>query len=441
MKCVIIAAGKGSRLQSKASSKPLLPLFGVALIERVIREAHQAGITEFCVITGHSQENLKSFLGQLAEKLDIPIATIENPDWAEAKNGTSVLKAKTFVQDNPFILLMADHLFDGAIVKRLLKNSPLPDEVILAVDTNLKNPLIDENDVTKVQVQSGIIESIQKQLGQYNAYDTGIFLCSPNLFSALEEAHKNNQTGLTDAILLLAHTKKVRALEIGDRFWIDVDDPVALSKAENALTQTLSHKTADGPVARYLNRPISIKISRWLARYPITPNQISIFSFGLSLLAAGLFTLGNYTMLAIGGLIAQFASIIDGCDGEIARLKYLSSQYGGWLDAVLDRYADGFLLFGLTLYAQAFGEYQGAALWAGFLAIIGSFVLSYTADKHDHLMRSKIQQTSRWRMGRDIRVFLIACIAVINQPFFGLCLIAVIMNIEVVRRLWACKDG
>ena len=136
-------------------------------------------------------------------------------------------------------------------------------------------------------------------------------------------------------------------------------------------------------------------------------------------------------------MLAQIASIIDGCDGEIARLKFQQSDYGGWLDAVLDRYADAFLLFGLTwhLLQQGAGE---LALVAGFLAIIGSFMVSYTADKYDGLMRGR--GGSKFRMGRDLRVFLIFLGGVLNQPLAVLVIIALVMNIEALRRLVVCRD-
>ncbi|MBW2358288.1 MAG: CDP-alcohol phosphatidyltransferase family protein [Deltaproteobacteria bacterium] len=78
-----------------------------------------------------------------------------------------------------------------------------------------------------------------------------------------------------------------------------------------------------------------------------------MFSFLCSILAAGLFALGGYPALLAGGLMAQFAMVIDCCDGAVARLKFQISQYGGWFDAVLDRYADAFLLFGLMWHAYA----------------------------------------------------------------------------------------
>ena len=136
--------------------------------------------------------------------------------------------------------------------------------------------------------------------------------------------------------------------------------------------------------------------------------------------------------MALGGIIAQFASIIDGSDGEVARLKYLSSDYGGWFDAVLDRYADAFLLFGLTWYVYS----QDLSQWAlviGFIAIIGSFMLSYTADKYDNMMKNRIKKSIR--MGRDIRVFLIFLGAIFNQAYLVLIVIAVLMNYETTRRI------
>ncbi|MFQ5481883.1 MAG: hypothetical protein ACE5ER_03900, partial [Nitrospinaceae bacterium] len=108
-------------------------------------------------------------------------------------------------------------------------------------------------------------------------------------------------------------------------------------------------------------------------------------------------------------------------------------------DAVLDRYADAFLLFGLTWHAYG-DRTEGLVLFAGFMAIIGSFSLSYTADKFDHLMGRQIRQGKGLRLGRDIRVFLVFLGAVLHLPFWTLVLIAVMMNLETIRRLIVCRD-
>ncbi len=435
MKCLIIAAGQGTRLKSKGEVKPLVTLLGVPLIERVIRSAMEGGADEFVIITGYQGEQVSNFCQPLAKRLSVDITLIQNNDWKK-ENGFSVLKARDILKE-PFLLLMADHLFDPTIIRSLQAQTLSDGEVLLAVDTDKNNPLIDMDDVTKVHIKDGDIFNIGKTIDDFNAFDTGIFLCTPAIFDALERACEiHNDSTLSAAIRVLAEKNKAKAVQI-QGFWIDVDDEKAHQKAQKTMLDSMRGKGNDGPVSKWLNRPISIQISKYLVDFYITPNQISFVSFLLSVLAAGLFALGNYWLLALGGIIAQFASIIDGSDGEVARLKYLSSDYGGWFDAVLDRYADAFLLFGLTWYVYS----QDLSQWAlviGFIAIIGSFMLSYTADKYDNLMKSRIKKGIR--MGRDVRVFMIFLGAIFNQPYLVLIVIAVLMNYETIRRIVICRN-
>lgn len=435
MKCLIIAAGQGTRLKTKGEVKPLVPLLGVPLIERVIRTAMQSGVHEFYVVTGYQGEKVGNFLKQLAKRLNIAVTIIHNEDW-EKENGVSVLKAKDAMTE-PFLLLMADHLFDTAII-RSLQGRPLnKGEVLLAVDTDKNNPLVDIDDVTKVRIKNGHILNIGKTIDDFDGFDTGCFLCTPAIFEALERACKiHNDTTLSAAIRVLAEDKHAKSVQT-EGFWIDVDDKNAFQKAEKALLDSLQGKSADGPVSRWLNRPVSIRLSKVLVNFNITPNQISFLSFMLSIVAAGFFALGDYLYLALGGIVAQFASIIDGSDGEVARLKYLTSDYGRWFDAILDRYADAFLLFGLIWYVYNHNP-TSIVLGVGFLAIIGSFMVSYTADKYDKLMANRIGRGVR--IGRDVRVFLIFLGAVLNQPYAVLIVIAVLMNLETIRRIVICRN-
>jgi CDP-L-myo-inositol myo-inositolphosphotransferase len=397
----------------------------------------QAEIDDFYVASGYQGERVRHFLDGLARRCRIKITHIINHDW-ELGNGLSVLKAREHL-GGTFLLLMGDHLFDPAIL-RDLASKPLPDgEITLAVDSDTTNSLINMDDVTRVRSENGKVRHISKGLGAFNGFDTGIFLCTPALFEALEQsAAKHGDSSLTGGVRCLVAEGKVNVFDIGGRFWLDVDAPKDLARAERALLDQMRDKPNDGPVSRYINRPVSVRISRHLTRLPVTPDQISLVSFLCSLIAAGLFALGGYATLLTGGMLAQFASIIDGCDGEVARLKYCESDFGGWFDAVLDRYADAFLLFGLTWHASGGGA-DGIVLLIGFLAIIGSFMLSYTADKHDSLMRARIAGGTGLRIGRDVRVFLIFLGALFNQPFGALLIIAAMMNTETVRRVIVCR--
>jgi CDP-L-myo-inositol myo-inositolphosphotransferase len=413
-------------------------VLGVPLIERAIRSALEAGADDFYVVTGYQGEHVRGFLGLLAARLGVPITTLVNKDW-EMGNGLSVLKAREYLHE-PFLLLMADHLFDPSIAREMMAHPLVDGEIILAVDGDTRNFLVDIGDVTRVKTEDGKIRSIGKGLTDFNGFDTGIFFCTPAIFEALEHStEKHGETTLSGAVLIQAAADRARAFHTSGRFWIDVDDPAAFSQAEKTLLDRLRGKSNDGPVSRYLNRPLSVRISRRLVKYPVTPNQISLFSFLCSLLGAGLFAFGGYPGLFLGGLLAQFASVIDGCDGEVARLKFQGSDDGGWFDAVLDRYADAFLLFGLTWHAYSANP-GPLMLFIGFLAIIGSFMLSYTADKYDRLMRDRIIHGKVFRLGRDVRIFLIFLGAIFNQVYLTMTLIALVMNIETIRRVIICRE-
>jgi choline kinase/phosphatidylglycerophosphate synthase len=435
MKCLVIAAGRGARLADRGECKPLTPLLGVPLIERSLLTASRAGLTEFCVVTGYNGQQVRHFLDDLATRRGLDIQHVVNDQW-EQGNGLSVLKAKDHLKEN-FVLLMADHLIDTVLLARLRQWQIGEDEVCLAVDTNRENPLVRPGDVTKVEIEDEKVVRIGKTLQQCDAFDTGSFLCSPAVFAALEQSiAERGDSSLSGGIQVLAGQGKVSTFDVQGSFWIDVDDSADLEAAEWSLLAQLK-KPADGPVSRYLNRPLSTRISRLLVKGPVTPNQISLFCFLLSIVAAVVFALEGYWALVAGAILAQFASVVDGCDGEVARLKFWESDFGGWFDAVLDRYSDAFLLFGLTWHVFA-ASGRGLDLLVGFLAIVGSFMNSYTADKYDSLMKAKFSKGPGIRIGRDVRIFLVFLGALCNLPLGTLLVLAILMNLENIRRVVVC---
>jgi 1L-myo-inositol 1-phosphate cytidylyltransferase / CDP-L-myo-inositol myo-inositolphosphotransferase len=109
----------------------------------------------------------------------------------------------------------------------------------------------------------------------------------------------------------------------------------------------LMSKPQDGFVSRFLNRPISRRITHLLLKFPIHPNAWTIAIFALPLVACIFFLRGNYLSVVIGAAIFQVFSILDGCDGEIARAKNLESKFGERLDYFSDFIAS--LLYVLAL--------------------------------------------------------------------------------------------
>jgi CDP-L-myo-inositol myo-inositolphosphotransferase len=245
--------------------------------------------------------------------------------------------------------------------------------VILVVDRDVR-AVPDPEDATKVRVRDQHVVAIGKDLGDYNAIDTGLFLCTPALFAALRRSQNHGDCSLSDGIRNLAERERVRILDIERDFWLDVDTKETLALADKLLLQQLT-KPEDGILAKRLNRPISLWVTRLLAQTPVTPNQITVGLLVLGMAAAVLFAQGNTVFMILGALVFQAQSTLDGCDGELARLKFQESRLGGILDVIADGLvtAAGFFGIGLGVSHQS-----GESLYALLGAIAGGGTLACT---------------------------------------------------------------
>jgi len=187
----------------------------------------------------------------------------------------------------------------------------------------------------------------------------------------------------------------------------------------------------DGYISKYINRKASEPMARLLAKTRLTPNQTTWGAFGIALLSFISFILGQNI---IGGLLAQLSSIADGVDGSLARLKGMSSTFGGFLDSVLDRYADILIVLGLTLWSLSHETYPGIWLVA-FLAIAGTICVSYTRARIDPEHRHMFDNGLKSLASRDIRLFLIMLGGITGQAYFCLIALAVLTNLVVFYRL------
>ena len=446
MKALILAAGRGRRQKNNFHPKPLISLLGLSLIERVILTAKKSSINEFQIVIGYNGESIRTYLGN-GSKYGVEISYIFNDEWKRG-NGISVLKAKNYIQE-PFIILMADHIFDESILSQLQKVVIEENKCILCVDRSY-HKYLDLEDATKVIVEDEKIKDIGKNLKKYNGIDTGIFLCTPVIFDALEKSINNRDDSLSGGIKVLANQNKMKALDISDKYWIDIDDHKALRNAKKLLYD-MSIKPANGFISRHINRRFSTRIFTPLLfkmNRGITPNQVSILSFIVSIISSVYFFLGH---TVVGALLIQLSSILDGCDGEIARLKFIQSSFGNFIDAVLDRYADSFILLGIFYYLliemgnkEIFGINLSPLIICciSVLAILGNLMVSYTSAKSvvNFCYRYKGKFIAAGR-GRDLRLFLlfIGGIMTYFHPIylvFTLIIIALQTNIIVIWRVF-----
>ena len=226
---VILMAGSGSRLRGSGEflPKPLVPIFRRPLISHIFDALESAGVRNLHVVLGANSDTL---VPKLRELIPAPMRLnpISNPDW-QKQNGLSVLCAEEKVIA-PYFLAMGDHLFDASILKQILEHADRT-RLNLAIDRKIET-MFDLDDAMKVQTSSDRVVEIGKELANFDAIDTGLFLCPNELFSYLRQAQTNGDCSLADGVRLMARDGKVRAIDIGEAWWQDVDTPEMHAHAE-----------------------------------------------------------------------------------------------------------------------------------------------------------------------------------------------------------------
>ena len=157
----------------------------------------------------------------------------------------------------------------------------------------------------------------------------------------------------------------------GARLAVRITTSDDLPAAERTLRRS-SYKDTDAKIARF-NRRISLPISVALIRTPLTANQLSVILVAVGLYCGWLFSTGHYWAGVLGGFLSLAASVLDGCDGEIARLKYQESPLGCWIETFGDYSYYIAIFIGLT--AGAVRQTQSETfLWIGAAALAGTLV-------------------------------------------------------------------
>jgi len=366
MRAVLLAAGEGKRLRPFFDRpKPLVPLLGLALIERNILALKECGINEFVVVTGCYSAELRDYLGK-GERLGVSIDYLHNPDWKLGNGVSAYTFHQDYRRDEKFVLLMSDHVFEPDLLKAFLAEAEnvKQDELLLAADSRLE-AVYDLDECTKVKTRNNYAVRLGKGLDDFDAVDCGLFIGTGSLLEALSSSIAGGAYALTDAVNLMAAQGMVK-LHFVQNSWIDVDDHQSFKQAEKVLLKSLV-PAKDGFISRTFNRRFSLRITRLLAPTAVTPNMVTILSFLTAAAAAVSFAL---TQPFLGGVLAQLASILDGVDGEISRLKFLRSRFGEILDSILDRYGDYLIVIGMV-YSWYCATGHTTALVAGAAALTG----------------------------------------------------------------------
>jgi CDP-L-myo-inositol myo-inositolphosphotransferase len=392
---------------SNGHSKGLVRLGGLTLIDRCLRTLEHVGLAEIIVIAGHDLEALQRHI-RAGDRTGLRL--IQAEDWQQG-NGCSLAAAEPHMDpEEPFALVTVDHVFSLASLKDLVLAEP--PAALIDVAPSPAEWL----EGTKALLDEGRVLGFGKELDS-SAIDCGAFLLDVDVFDAHRAASMRGDTSLAGALTELASVQPMNAVIIDPDTWTDVDTPKDLSHARARLRRALG-KDSDGPVSRFLNRPVSTRISMAVAHLPVSADLLSI-AVAVMAIGAGLLLAAGHGIA--GGIAVHAVSVLDGVDGELSRLRMRASARGALLDGILDRISDAAIIGGMGAWAVASAP-AVPTVWLITVALTGSLLSMASKDRAKLLgLPAAPEAWIGWLMGgRDGRLLVIAITAIAGLPLLGL---------------------
>lgn len=359
----------------------------------------------------------------------------------------SVTHVATAVGDESFFLARGDCHYDRQLVARFVADNATAVDSVVAVDFRPEaKPRAADLPLVAVwsrEDERSCVQRVARRLVGGDGILVGLALATPAWARAVDAARDASddvevparaESLWLGALAALLAREPVSTWAVAER-WQCVRRIEDVPRARREVLAG-AVRVGDGVIARHLNRPISLRITERLITWPVKPWQVSVATFGLTLLAGLSFAIGHATT---GGLLAQSASVLDGVDGELARVRYQDSAFGGLYDALFDRVGEAAVIGGMTLYAWFAGAGAlGVAL--GFAALAGNSLSMLVKEKYGTQFQRPwcAEREGRWRwllLGRDGRLFLALLAGVTGQIEVVLAYLAVGTHVQAGVRL------
>jgi len=229
-------------------------------------------------------------------------------------------------------------------------------------------------------------------------------ICSLSRETSIDLSHRCPATAssIDEVLAWLVLTHSVESAFVPEEKWQRIRNEQQRLSAEQKLNGWLV-KPTDGIYAR-ANRRISIPISRQIIPYPITPNMVSLFTLGVSFAAGVFLALGGYWTMLTGAVLSWLSSVLDGCDGEVARFKLQESAFGCWLETMCDNLYYLFIFAGLTIGLVRSSGNRTYLVWGAFLVFgaVASF-LTTGLQRRELAGRHPEQYLKIWHKEADNR--------------------------------------
>ena len=198
---------------------------------------------------------------------------------------------------------------------------------------------------------------------------------------------------------------------------------------KESYQRVISH--SDSPIIdRYIIRKISGFITGLLVKTLVTPNQVTIISLILGIASAAFFSHGAHTYTIIAGLFYFISTVFDQCDGEVARYKQMTSDFGKTFDIIVDSIVNATITIGITIAIYKTNG-SGLSIIAGLLAMTGIVIslLLTTYFSHENNNNTGTKEMLDRLNNKDFFYIIMLASVIFNQMIWFLLIMAIGTNI------------
>ncbi|MCP5070838.1 MAG: hypothetical protein GY946_30095 [bacterium] len=351
--------------QTLASGQPaaLVRTGGVPQLKRLLLTLRRSGVRRFVVVAGPHGPRLRALVSRHRQLAELELVWVSAPN--AQTDGEATLAAAAHLRGD-FFLCQCDHVFAPALLSAL-SAEPL-DGITLAA---ARSWMPSQGDGLGLRLRAGArVREVGAAAGQRDAVWTGVATCDATLFDVLAELRDTKSTvDLEHAFAYLTAVGCARIADADGALWHHIRTRDGLRKANKLLLGSLRKPEVDGIIARTINRHFSLFLTRLLMNLPVRPNHVTFVTLLVALgagVVSGLATAESAWRLGAGAALWQLASMLDGTDGELARLKFQGSKFGEWFDTVVDDAGRLFVFLGMGI---GLSNVTGHSLWAQMMTL------------------------------------------------------------------------
>lgn len=420
---------------------PLTNVGGLSLFQRAVLTLQHGGISRVVVLAGEETDALKRQLrGDARVKAEmrwLPVREFppSDPRTWEVLSG---------MFGGPYLVAGTGAVFPVSLVARVREEGAKGEPVVVVRDSVVPPSVLRQAQHERLR-EGGLSGVVTVEEAATLALDVDLATIPATLTSPGWAGAQDGEYPVQAAIERGIRQGQVRILPLGEDWYQDVcaEGAATPEQAERTLLDSLKGGL-EGFVDRHFNRKCSKWITRALLQTPLTPNGVTVLAALVGLLSGAVFALGGYAAGIGGALLFQLSAILDCCDGEVARLKFMESPFGEQLDVALDNVVHVGLYAGMGWAAYQSG-WGGVALALGGLAIVGN-VAAFAVVQRVFRIREKLDAPQRRcvevildrLVSRDFSVLILA-LALLGHVEWFLVLAAVGSNIFWPTLAWQLR--